>query len=514
MLRKIIIRVLLTAILLAGAWKGYTFFRDMPKNQEQIATTKVRRGDVVVRSFARGELRAARSVTLIAPNLFGTVQVTRIAPLGGFARAKDLIVEFDDSEVNSRVEEQVLGLEQTDEQIKKAQADLAVSSNQDQVDLLTAQFDVKRAELEVKRNDLLSAIDAKKNVLSLEEARQHLKQLESDIQSRRQQAKAQIAVLQENRNKSVLELDIEKQRLSQVKLLAPISGLVAIRQNRPNFYFPGMQIPDVREGDQLNPGVPVADVLDLSELEVLARVGELDRANLREGQEAILQLDAIPGQRLNGKIKSMSGTATSNIFSSDPAKKFDVVFSVDMKQLFSVLGVKPAQIQKLLAISEANRNLHPQGLTMSTASSAPAPTAAPTPQTPAMGTAQQFTSREMKEAKLPPPPEEDSQFDVLLRPGLLADVEIIVDRIPNAISLPTQAVFEKDGQLVAYVKSGNSFEARAFKPLKRSESTMVVASGLQPGEIVALADPTAAKDDKKKGAKPDNGGAMEAIPAK
>lgn len=510
MLRKIIFRVLLTSILLAGAWKSYTFFRDMPKNQEQIATTKVRRGDVIVRSFARGELRAARSVTLIAPNLFGTVQVTRIAPLGGFARAKDLIVEFDDSEVNSRVEEQVLGLEQTDEQIKKAQADLAVSSNQDQVDLLTAQFDVKRAELEVKRNDLLSAIDAKKNVLSLEEARKHLKQLESDIQSRRQQAKAQIAVLQENRNKSVLELDIEKQRLSQVKLLAPISGLVAIRQNRPNFYFPGMQIPDVREGDQLNPGVPVADVLDLSELEVLARVGELDRANLREGQEAILQLDAIPGQRLNGKIKSMSGTATSNIFSSDPAKKFDVVFSVDMKQLFSVLGVKPAQIQKLLAISETNAerntpyavrdpNLHAQ------APAAPTPQAAP---------ASQFTSKELEEAKLPPPPEEDSQFDVLLRPGLLADVEIIVDRIPNAISLPTQAVFEKDGQLIAYVKNGNSFEARPFKPLKRSESTMVVASGLQPGEIVALADPAAQKDDKKKGAKPDNGGAMEALPAK
>jgi multidrug efflux pump subunit AcrA (membrane-fusion protein) len=284
-----------------------------------------------------------------------------------------------------------------------------------------------------------------------------------------------------------------------VKLLAPISGLVAIRQNRPNFYFPGMQIPDVREGDQLNPGVPVADVLDLSELEVLARVGELDRANLREGQEAILQLDAIPGQRLNGKIKSMSGTATSNIFSSDPAKKFDVVFSVDMKQLFSVLGVKPAQIQKLLAISEANRNLHPQAAAAPPAQGAPA---------------SEFTAKELEEAKLPPPPEEDSQFDVLLRPGLLADVEIIVDRIPNAISLPTQAVFEKDGQLVAYVKNGNSFEARPFKPLKRSESTMVVASGLQPGETVALADPTAPKDDKRKGAKPDNGGAMEALPAK
>lgn len=554
-------------MLLAAGWKGYTFFRDLPKTQEQIATTKVRRGDVVVRSFTRGELRAARSATLIAPNLFGTVQVTRIAPLGSFSRAKDLIVEFDDSEVNSRVEEGELGLEQIDEQIKKAKADLAVASNQDQVDLLTAQGNVKRADLEVKRNDLLSAIDVKKNLLSAEEARQHLKQLESDIQSRQQQAKAQLAVLQENRNKSVLELSREKQRLSQVKLLAPISGLVAIRQNRPNFYFPGMQIPDIREGDQLNPGIPVADVLDLSELEVLARVGELDRANLKEGQEAILQLDAIPGQPLNGKIKSMSGTATANIFSSDPAKKFDVVFAVDMKQLFKVLGVKPEQIQKLLAIAESNKNLHPQAsmppmmmgapggtpppaggparVVMTAPGSPPpaggaaaaqkAPAAqpgarvaagAPNPMTvgPAkpmmppmmgMGGSQQFSAKEIENAKLPPPPEEDSQFDVLLRPGLLADVEIIVDKIPNAISIPTQAVFEKDGKLIAYVKKGKAFEERAFKPLKRSESTMVVASGLQPDEVVALSDPTAKKDDKKKGAKAaGGGGAMGALPGK
>src|SRR6266481_7067065 len=112
----------------------------MPKAQQEIATTRVRRGDVIVRSYARGELRATRSVTLTAPNLFGTVQVTKLAPMGSFAHEKDLIVEFDDSEVNTRLEEKLLELEQIDEQVKKAEADLAIQNNQDQVDLLTAKF--------------------------------------------------------------------------------------------------------------------------------------------------------------------------------------------------------------------------------------------------------------------------------------------------------------------------------------------------------------------------------------
>ena len=561
--KKIIIRVLVIVFLIGAGWGGYAFFKQLPQRQQEVATTKVRQGDVIVRTYTRGELRATRSATLTAPNLFGTVQVTRLAPLGAFARDKDLIVEFDDSEVNSRLEEKQLELEQIDEQIKKSEADLAVRNNQDQVDLLTARYGVRRAELEVRRNELLAAIDAKKNLLSLEEAKHRLQQLESDIKSRQDQAKAELAVLHEKKNKGLLEMSREKSRLSQVKLLAPISGLVAIKQMRPNFFFPGMQIPDIREGDQVNPGNPVADILDLSELELLARVGELDRANLREGQNVLIRLDAIPGKTLDGKIKSMSGTATANVFSGDPAKRFDVVFSIDMKQLFATLGVKPEQVQKILAMAELNRNkpvasMPPpapvgQGsrLVQRNGNSGPqanipagsanatiipqgnAPPSGPSggggqrmmilagppgggppgpggPQMMGLAGAKQFSEKDLENAKLPPPPEEDSQFEVLLRPGLLADVEIIVDKIPNAIHIPTQAVFEKDGKLVAFVKNGNRFEERFFTPLKRSESTMVIAKGLQPGELVALSDPTAKKDSKEK--KNKSGGAMGALP--
>ena len=526
-MKKVIIRILLAVILAAGVWGGYRLYNQLPARQSQVATTRVRRGDVIVRSYSRGELRATRSATLIAPNLFGTVQVTRLAPLGSFAHEKDLVVEFDDSEVNSRLEEKQLELDQIDEQVKKANADLAVRNNQNQVDLLTARFGVRRAELEVKRNELLSAIDAKKNVLSLEEAKRRLLQLESDIKSRQAQAEAEIAVLREKKNKGILEASREKARLQQVKLLSPMTGLVAIRQNRPNFFFPGMQIPDIREGDQLNPGIAVAEVLDLSELEVLARVGEMDRANLREGQDVLIKLDAIPGKTIQGTIKSMSGSATANVFSSDPAKKFDVIFAIDMKQLFTVLGVKPDRIQQILAVAEQNRRKSarpPAGAMMADNPPKPAPAkplgtpgtpGTPGGRPPAMGKPSgmvgQFSEKDLANAKLPPPPEDDSQFEVLLRPGLLADVEIIVEKIPNAIYIPIQAVFEKDKKMVAYIRNGNRFEERYFTPLKRSESTMVIAKGLKEGDVVALSDPFAVKSDKKK-SKSGDGDAMGGMP--
>ena len=120
------------------------------------------------------------------------------------------------------------------------------------------------------------------------------------------------------------------------------------------------------------------------------------------------------------------------------------------------------------------------------------------------GGANGFTAKEIESAKLPLPPEQDSQIDVLLRPGLLSDVEIIVEKIPNAINVPTQAVFEKEGKPVVYVKTERGFEARNIEIFKRSESVMVLKSGVKPNDVVALADPFAKPSDKKK--KSDGGG--------
>lgn len=128
---------------------------------------------------------------------------------------------------------------------------------------------------------------------------------------------------------------------------------------------------------------------------------------------------------------------------------------------------------------------------------------------PMFGGGGQFTQKDLDAARLPLPPEEDTQFDVLLRPGLLADVQIIIEKIPNAINVPMQAVFEKEGKPSVFVKKGNKFELREIKPLKRSENVMTIASGVDAGETVALADPTAKKgaDKKEKG-----GGAISALP--
>ena len=82
-----------------------------------------------------------------------------------------------------------------------------------------------------------------------------------------------------------------------------------------------------------------------------------------------------------------------------------------------------------------------------------------------------------------------NEADPRLKPGMTAQITVIVDRVPNAISIPVQASFLKSGRTVAYVWSGSKFEERAIQIDRRSRDRALVTSGLKPGDQVAMKDP-------------------------
>jgi HlyD family secretion protein len=85
------------------------------------------------------------------------------------------------------------------------------------------------------------------------------------------------------------------------------------------------------------------------------------------------------------------------------------------------------------------------------------------------------------------------QADPRLKPGMTVQITVIVDRVPNAITIPAQASFLRSGQTVAYVWDGSAFQERAIQIERRSRDRILVSAGLKPGELVALQDPTGKK---------------------
>ena len=75
-----------------------------------------------------------------------------------------------------------------------------------------------------------------------------------------------------------------------------------------------------------------------------------------------------------------------------------------------------------------------------------------------------------------------------LRPGMSAELIVSTDTIRQALWVPAQALFDSDGRTFVYLRSGAGFTQKNVKLVRRNE-TRAVVSGLNEGQLVALANP-------------------------
>jgi HlyD family secretion protein len=94
----------------------------------------------------------------------------------------------------------------------------------------------------------------------------------------------------------------------------------------------------------------------------------------------------------------------------------------------------------------------------------------------------------------PPPKNFDLRLVLLetdqrIRPGMTAVARIATDRIPNVVLVPSEAVFQKDGEPVLYVLDGSMFVERAVQVSRRGKEQTVITAGVDPGARVASRRP-------------------------
>jgi hypothetical protein len=80
-----------------------------------------------------------------------------------------------------------------------------------------------------------------------------------------------------------------------------------------------------------------------------------------------------------------------------------------------------------------------------------------------------------------------------------ATTEIIIEREPNSLLIPSRASFAKDGKPAVFQQVGKAFVTRAIQLGKQNDDEAIVTGGLKEGDIVTLENPAeSAKRAKKK----------------
>jgi multidrug efflux pump subunit AcrA (membrane-fusion protein) len=79
--------------------------------------------------------------------------------------------------------------------------------------------------------------------------------------------------------------------------------------------------------------------------------------------------------------------------------------------------------------------------------------------------------------------------DPKIRPGMTATARIAIERTPDQLIAPTEAVFQRDGRPVVYRLNGSMFDEQRIEVARRGREQVAIASGVGPGDKIATRRP-------------------------
>jgi HlyD family secretion protein len=310
-------------------------------------------------------------------------------------------------------------LQQKEAALKQAQATLdqalaqaRITAEQDKSDLADAQFTVERARLEASKQEIVSRIQGEESKIDYGVAQQKLKVQEATVDLHAASDKSKIASLTRLRDQAQADVDLTKSRIAQMEIKSPITGFLTFS---PNYSQGWMNAKPFKVGDNVFAGMGLAEMPDLSTLQMDAKVEETDRGRISVNQDVRVRVDSLPELTMPAKIGQISLLAEqSNDF--PPTRSFRAY----------------------------------------------APIAHPDPR---------------------------------LRPGMNAGMDIVINKIPNAVSIPAKALFTHAGKPTVYLQSKGDYRRVEVRVQARNPDEVAI-TGLPAGSLVALVD-VEKKDQKK-----------------
>ncbi|MGH9718976.1 MAG: efflux RND transporter periplasmic adaptor subunit [Bryobacteraceae bacterium] len=397
-----LLKLLVVLLVLAGIGFGVQRYRKV-----QAAATfplaPARKGEFLVLVRTRGELKARRSVQIITPNVPDLTIVWQATP-GGSVKKDEVVIRCDPSSAKQQLQEREATLRQAEATYEQAVAQERITAEQDLRDLSQARYQVERAKLEVSKQEIVSAIQGEESKIELSLSEEKLKVQEATVTLHKASDKAKIASLTRNRDKALAEVNITKRRLEQMELKAPSDGVIMYMSN----YSQGwMSARPFKVGDRVFPGTVLAEIPDLSTLEMEGKVDEIDRGRISMGNAAFVKIDSFPEQRMPAKLTFIS-PLTEQGFEWPPTRSFRAFARME----------KP---------------------------------------------------------------------DPRLRPAMNGSLDAIVNRIPDAISVPNKALYTRHGKPIVYVAHNGQYRPVEVEVLARNPDETAI-KGVNAGTMVALAD--------------------------
>ncbi|MGH9398053.1 MAG: efflux RND transporter periplasmic adaptor subunit [Terriglobia bacterium] len=313
-----------------------------------IQTEVVQRAEFVKRIRLSGTMEAVESYSVVAPPTRGTssgpLMLTQLDAGGTKVKKGDVVAEFDPQVEIQNYLTAKAAYQGLVDQITAKKADEAAAKATDNTNLMQAEDALKKAQLEILKDPILSPNDVKTNQLNLDEATAKLKQFKVTYALKRQSALADIRDFEIQAEMKRLDMLQAQQNEKVMVVHSPADGIVVI-----NSTWKGNGMGPFEVGDSLRPGQPFVRIVNPAHMQALIDVNQLDYPFIHAGQSAVFHLDAYPGTAFPGTLESVSPIANASDF-SDKVRTLTALAEVqgsDPRLMPDLSAAVDVQIEKL-----------------------------------------------------------------------------------------------------------------------------------------------------------------------
>jgi RND family efflux transporter MFP subunit len=285
---------------------------------------KVKSGEFRVVVTTTGELRARKAVQIQGPPNMQAAQIwqTRISSLvaeGTVVKEGDIVAELDRSGIAAKHQEVSLALQKADAQYTQAQLDSALHLAPAREEIRTLELALEEKRIARDQSKYEAPSIRRQADIEHEKAERAFAQAKVNYVTKRQQA---IAKMRE------VGSELERQR-SQLAVISSAMAGFTIRAPAPGMVIYDKEWNGKKKvvGSQISAWDPtVATLPDLTQMESVTYVNEIDVRKIAVGQTADIALDSDPSKRLAGKVE-----AVANVGEQRPnadAKVFEVKITI------------------------------------------------------------------------------------------------------------------------------------------------------------------------------------------
>lgn len=318
--RSVIIAVLLL-LGIPSAW----LLAGKPAGTEAAVVATVQKGEFKVTVTTSGELRARKFVQITAPPNAQQAEIYQmklasIVPEGTVVKEGDVVAELDRSSVASKVAEVSLALQKAQAVYEQAMLDSTLNLSKAREDIRTMELGLEEKRLAKEQAAYEAPTVQRQAAIDLEKAERALAQAKLDYTTRTEQAQAKMREVGADLNRQKNMLQMVQDVMQGFTVRAPAPGMV--------IYVKEWNGKKRTTGSQVNAWDPgVATLPDLTQMESVTYVNEIDVRKIQVGQTATVTLDADPTKTLTGKVTSVANVGEQR--PNTDAKVFEVKVTID-----------------------------------------------------------------------------------------------------------------------------------------------------------------------------------------